>query len=175
MFRDKKSIYGYVYLELLVHFPISSTWPNASLYRNILPSIKSLSYWRWHLFSGLVFLTCLMNFLSSWRASLVFFDKSSVTEMTDFLKSFEAWKTSSLSLKFSKVTRTGLQPCTSGPVYRRLADWTPTSLATLMWALIRSFAWKYILHYNVFAPSGAPKVTLSVCLTILVNLADKYK
>lgn len=45
-------------------------------------------------------------------------------------------RTSSLSLKLSNVTSTGLVPLTSGPEYTRLALVIGISLLMLTWALI---------------------------------------
>ena len=52
----------------------------------------------------------LMNFLSSCRLSLVLLERSSVTVTWERPRALEFFKTSSLSLNVSNVTRAGRQP-----------------------------------------------------------------
>ncbi len=62
-----------------------------------------------------------MNLLSSALFSLVFLERSSDTSMLALLSILDWRRTVSRSLNVSKVTRTGRQPRTSGPVWMRVA------------------------------------------------------
>ena len=76
-----------------------------------------------------------MNFLNSCLLSLVLLLKSSVTITLAFFNTFANLNTVSRSLNVSKVTKTGRQPRTSGPVRTRVAR--STGKSRLMFKLSR--------------------------------------